>query len=221
MTTGLFKCDCGGIRYPMTDGKKIIWNDLYCPACESKWDDARFRDLKWAIEAIGVPKEYQGTIIDQIPCHKMRDVASNWNNWKTRSLLLHGTTRLGKTRAAWEVYKRWWKTYYKKQTYITMRAFEKNIEEGFENFDHNKRVQSLINTPFLFIDDLGKEKTTQRVACDLFAVIDERTINHRPTIITTNHNSSNLLDKFEDKELGNALLGRLADYFDKVGATSK
>jgi len=221
MTTALFKCDCGGLRYPMTDGKKIIWNDLYCPSCESKYNDGRFRDLKWAIGAIGVPLEYQGTVIDKIPCAKMRDVASNWSNWGTRSLLLHGTTRVGKTRAAWEVYKRWWTTHYKKQTYATMRIFEKNIEEGFEKFDHNKRVQSLINVPFLFIDDLGKEKTTQRVACDLFAVIDERTINHRPTIITTNHNSSNLLDRFEDKELGQALIGRFADYFDKVGATSK
>ena len=215
------KCDCGGDKIPLTDGSRFQYPSWGCHKCTPIEDYGQFNGWTWAHEPIGLPVEYTNTVVDKIPCSKMQDVASNWKNWDTRSLLLHGTTRLGKTRAAWEVFRRYWKTYYRQQKYVTMRNFELNIEQGFENYDHSKRVQSLINVPLLFIDDLGKEKTTQRVACDLFAVIDERTINHRPTIITTNFNSAGLLDRFDDKELGQALIGRFADYFDKYGATQK
>lgn len=214
------KCECGSDKVPMQMNGVIIWPQFFCPACESKYTlngDPK-RGAEWAYEPIGMPIEYQNTVVDKIPCEKMRNCASSWENWKTRSLLLHGTTRLGKTRAAWEVARRYWKQNYRKQTFITARSFEKMIEEGFQKYDHSARLDKLINVPFLFIDDLGKERTTQRVACDLFAVIDERTINHRPTIITTNFTSNGLLGRFDDQELGAALIGRFRDYFDIIGA---
>lgn len=219
-----FNCDCGGKSVPLTKNGTMFWPDWkFCPACEHKY--AEFSDPKrgaeWALEPIGIPIQYQKTVIEKIPCAKMRDVASNWKNWGERSLLLHGTTRLGKTRAAWEVSRNYWKQNYKPQMFLTMRDFERIIEEGFNKFDHSKRLNELINARFLFIDDLGKERMTQRVACDLFAVIDGRTIHERPTIITTNFNSSSLLARFDDQELGAALIGRFRDYFDIVGATNE
>jgi len=218
------KCDCGHSRIPMTDGTKIIWPEYFCFFCKDKYDltkDSRYKYLEWALEPLGMPVVFQETITEKIPCPKMRDVAENWKSWGNRSLLLHGTTRLGKTRAAYEVARRYWKLNYKKQQFITMRKFEQNIEEGFSKFNHNQLVTNMVNMPFLFIDDLGKEKMTARIACDLFAVIDERTINHRPTIITTNFTSSTLFQRFEDQELGSALIGRFKDFFDIVGATKK
>jgi len=208
----------------MTDGSKIIWPDWFCYACKDQYtweNDSRYSRLTWAHEPIGMPVVFQDTVADKIPCPKMRDVATNWASWGKRSLLLHGTTRLGKSRAAWEVSRRYWKANYKRQQFNTMRKFEQNIEEGFAKFNHNQLVTNMINVPFLFIDDLGKEKMTARIACDLFAVIDERTINQRPTIITTNFTSSGLLDRFDDVELGKALIGRFKDFFDCVGATKK
>ena len=219
------KCECGGDRVPMLtlDGK-VIWPDYACPACECKYDlsrDGRYRGGVWAYEPVGMPVEYTKTVPSLIPCPKMQSVATTWENWKERSLLLHGTTRLGKTRAAFEVARRHWKANFKKQTFLTMRKLEQLIEQGYGKFDHSSRIQSLIDTPFLFIDDLGKEKMTARIATDLFAIIDERTIHHRPTVITTNFTSGSLIERFDDKELGLALIGRFKDYFDLVGATAK
>lgn len=218
-------CECGGShRVPMTDGSKIIWPDYFCFFCKDKYDlsrDGRYSNLTFAVEPIGMPVVFQETVIEQIPCPKMRDIAENWKSWNNRSLLLHGTTRLGKSRAAYEVSRRYWKSTYKKQQFITMRKFEQNIEEGFSKFNHNQLVTNMVNVPFLFIDDLGKEKMTARIACDFFAVIDERTINHRPTVITTNFTSAGLLSRFDDVELGKALMGRFKDFFDLVGATKK
>lgn len=224
VTTNPSKCSCGASKIPMTDGSKIIWPDWFCYSCKDQYtweNDSRYNRLNWAPEPIGMPIVFKETIAEKIPCPKMRDVATNWDAWKTRSLLLHGTTRLGKSRAAWEVSRRHWKANYKRQQFVTMRKFEQNIEEGFSKFNHNKLVGEMVNVPFLFIDDLGKEKMTARIACDLFAVIDERTINQRPTIITTNFTSGGLLERFDDVELGKALIGRFKDFFDCVGATKK
>lgn len=218
------KCECGQPRVPLAMNGKMKWPGFFCPACEHKYTlngDPK-QGAVWAYEPIGIPVEYTKTIIEKIPCERMQKVASTWSGWDNgRSILLHGTTRVGKTRAAWEITRRFWKTLYKKQTMMTMRGFERMIEEGFQNNDHSKRLDELIKTPFLYIDDLGKERTTQRVACDLFAVIDERTINHRPTVITTNFTSAGLLGRFDDQELGAALIGRFRDYFDIIGASAQ
>lgn len=218
------KCECGGTRVPMYLSGRIKFPQFFCPSCEHKY--TKMGDPKqggvWAFEPNGIPAEYLNTVVEKIPCKKMQEVAGTWEGWKNgRSLLLHGTTRLGKTRAAWEVARRYWKQNYKKQVCMTMRGFERMIEEGFNRNDHSRRLDELINAPYLYIDDLGKERTTQRVACDLFAVIDERTINHRPTIITTNFTSSGLLARFDDQELGAALIGRFKDYFDCIGASKE
>jgi DNA replication protein DnaC len=214
-------CDCGGQRVPLTLNGNISWPGFFCPSCESKYTlngDPK-RGAEWAYEPIGIPVEYTKTVVEKIPCNNMKKVATDWEGWKDgRSILLHGTTRLGKTRAAWEIARRHWKSKFKKQLFFTMRGFERMIDEGFHRGDHSKRLDEIIKCPFLYIDDLGKEKMTQRIACDLFAVVDERTINHRPTVITTNFTSSGLLGRFDDQELGAALIGRFRDYFDIVGA---
>lgn len=167
-----------------------------------------------------MPRVYRDTKVDLIPCPRMRQVALTWDSWGERSLLLHGTTRLGKTRAAWEVIRRWWKVNYTRYEYITMRMLEAEIEQSFEKRNHGKMVERLIRSKLLFIDDLGKERLTSRMATDLFAVIDERSANKRPTIITTNYNSVAFKEKFEsrDIETAEAILGRFNDYYDKFGA---
>jgi DNA replication protein DnaC len=53
---------------------------------------------------------------------------------------------------------------------------------------------------------------------DLFAVIDERTSNLKTTIITTNYTGDKLLDRFQNKETGVALVRRLRDYFSAISA---
>ena len=223
-TTKRSKCDCGGERVPLVQDGKMRSAEFFCPSCESKYTlhgDPK-RGAVWAYEPLNLPAEYANTVVDKIPCKRMQDIAQNWCGWDNgRSLLLHGTTRLGKTRAAWEVTRRHWKKHYKRQVCMTMRGFERMIEEGFQRNDHSKRIDEIISAPYLYIDDLGKERTTQRVACDLFAIIDERTINHRPTVITTNFTSSGLLGRFDDQELGAALIGRFKDYFDISGASKE
>jgi DNA replication protein DnaC len=57
----------------------------------------------------------------------------------------------------------------------------------------------------------GEEKMTDRMARVLFALIDERTMSQKPTVITTNLTGETLLGRFHDKEVGVALVARLKD----------
>ena len=60
---------------------------------------------------------------------------------------------------------------------------------------------------------------TGRMAVDLFGIIDERSMNSRATIITTNFNSTALIDRFppSDKETAIALVRRFKDYYKTCG----
>lgn len=221
-----FKCSCGGDIVPMTNGEVLEWPADYCPSCVERFDiySRRMRDkgLWWAVEPFSMPKVYRGTDIALIPCPRMRSVAETWSSWGDRSLLLHGVTRVGKTRAAWEVIRRWWKQNLKRYHWISMRHLEAEIEQSFEKRSHGKYIDTLVKCNLLFIDDLGKERLTPRMAADLFSIIDGRSCEMRPTIITTNFNSAALRERFDprDIETAEAIFGRFSDYYDRFGATS-
>lgn len=137
------------------------------------------------------------------------------------SVLLHGVTGTGKTRAAWVMFNRAWLELYPKSCqFLTMRKLEQQIELGFANQNHGDVLERLSNCYLLVIDDLGKERLTARMESDLFAIIDERSSNKRPTIITTNYNGNGLSERFSNGETGTALVRRLKDYFTIYGASN-
>jgi hypothetical protein len=144
---------------------------------------------------------------------------TTWKPGDKASLLLHGTTGTGKTRAAWLIFNRIWADNFPdKAVWLPMRKLEMAIEKGFDEHKHGKVLDYFCTVPLLAFDDLGKERLTARMESDLFAIIDERTSNLRPTIITTNYNGTTLLDRFNNKETGEALLRRIREYYTAVHA---
>lgn len=142
----------------------------------------------------------------------------DWEPTKEKpSLILHGESGTCKSRAAWILFDRLWRRNYPdKSLFLQMRKFEGLIEKGFDERDHGKVLDILISCPVLVLDDLGKERLTQRLESDLFAVIDERTANLKTTIITTNYTGDKLLERFINKETGVALVRRIRDYFASI-----
>jgi hypothetical protein len=150
-----------------------------------------------------------------------------WNtavNWKPqgKGLLIHGSTRKGKTRTAWFIANRLWNEncYKNKYLFLTMFELEARIAASWGNSTWDKTMLHMTNVPLLFLDDMGKEKMTDRMASCLFALIDQRTMHKRPTIITTNLTGETLLERFHDKETGAAFVARLkdSDLFERVAA---
>lgn len=174
-----------------------------------------------------MPALFRDTEVERL--HPSVQKALDWKpEGDVSGLLLHGTTGIGKTRAIWEIIRRQWVESVKRDRqlpyqFLTMRKIEGMIEKGFDDRQHAKMLEGLIDLPFLIIDDFGKERLTQRMASDLFAIIDERSTARKPTIISTNYNGTSLLERFDsrDVETGKAMIRRLKDYYMMAGMGEK
>jgi DNA replication protein DnaC len=210
--------------------RKVISTYRVCRSCaesgKATWhsfpfDFIRIFDEKGLVFAEAhpqMPSAYRDTCIDKLPSERMRK-AFSWTPGEKHSLLLHGTTGCGKTRVAWSVFNRLWlESFPLDAQFLPMRKVDGLIEKGFDDRDHGGVIEYLIEVPLLVLDDLGKERMTQRLESDLFAVIDERTANNKVTIITTNYTSQGLQERFSNAETGPAFIRRLKDYFQAVGA---
>ena len=133
--------------------------------------------------------------------------------WKygVKGLLLNGTPRKWKTRSATEALRRQvlegrGKIKFK---WIDSFDFGSLCLEAYRNGHERDFIEKFCVPEILFIDDLGKFKITVRVAEALFAITDRRMRFKKPMIITTNSTGETLLKRFEDLELGQALIARL------------
>lgn len=217
-------CHCGrrGALFVNSDNKLIRYH-----LCSQHLDTARTeRDgLTKPQHPTAMPLIFRDTDITRL--HEKIQENIDWRPEGDKTgLLIHGTTGVGKTRALWEIVRRMWVEKAEQDVnmpylFLTMRKIESMIEQGFDTKKHGTMLDSLIEHPLLVIDDLGKERLTSRMASDLFAIIDERTVNRKTTIISTNFNGTTLLERFEnrDKETGVALIRRLKDYFKIVGCS--
>lgn len=171
-----------------------------------------------SVPALLVPPIYRDTETSRLPA-RCAEAAKNWEpSLGKGNLLIHGTTRTGKSRAAWYICKRLHP--FPKVTHLSMRELEFHLAEGYKSGTWHRIVESWCRAPFLFIDDLGKEKTTEKIGSILFQIVDERTANKLPTIITTNHNGSALEARFTEPETGAAFVARLREFFDTVSANA-
>lgn len=163
------------------------------------------------------PLVIQETELDSLPA-KMGDVARSYQPANRESWVLFGPTRSGKTRTAYHMAITYAAHHGQPATFLTMRRFEATIEKSFKDKRHGEVLEGIIAAPFLVLDDFGKEKLTERLAVDLFAIIDERTADKRPTVITTNLNGELLEAKLAAVEpsLAEALVARLREFFRKA-----
>jgi DNA replication protein DnaC len=134
---------------------------------------------------------------------------------KERGLVLHGVTGRGKTRLMWQKIKQvsleglGWRFYH-------ARKLADALSESWDSKGHEKIMRACNQCRLLFIDDLGKEKVTARWETELFDIVNTRTEQALPTIISTNYRGDPLVAKFADAELGAALLRRLREFFDTI-----
>ena len=110
--------------------------------------------------------------------------------WKRgpAGLLIYGATRKGKTRCAWMLVKRLIVDDGLNVIALSSVEFANHaaLAASTGSLCHVEWKQELFECDVLFIDDLGKNKMTELVEADLFDVIETRTSNGRPIIITTN-----------------------------------
>lgn len=191
-----------------------------CRLCADAWDKlVMSHSHKPPVAETPIPDLFKDTDPD-----RLGPLGVTARYWKPqgRGLLIHGATRKGKTRTAWFIADRIWRDnpYQNRYLFLTMFELEARLVAAWGKDAWDKAMYRMVNIPFLFLDDLGKEKMTDRMASCLFALIDQRAQHKRPTIITTNLTGDTLLERFHDKELGAAFVARLKDpdLFDREAA---
>ena len=72
-------------------------------------------------------------------------------------------------------------------------------------------IRALIRVDVLAIDDVGKERATERVQSELYNVLEERTNSLKPVFVTTQLTDAEFGNKFAP-DLASAILGRIKDF---------
>ena len=160
----------------------------------------------------GCPELFKDTDPTRLP-QTLRAVALGWDPFTMKcapGLLIHGPTRKGKTRCMWYVRNRL-KGMNRAVKVLTMFELEAELVSAWGKDRWDRAMKDMTEVEVLFLDDLGKEKMTERMASVLFALIDQRSQHKRPTLITTNHTGQSLLERFHDRETGAAFVARLKD----------
>lgn len=188
-------------------------------AQQSKDNAARAKGTALADTLAAFPEVIRETDPEQLD-GRLKAIVQAYDPTRRESWLLFGATRVGKTRTAFCLARRFAEVMGKPATFLTMRKFETLVDKSFQTKRHGEMLEGLIAAPFLVLDDFGKERLTERLAVDLFALVDERTADRRPTIITTNLTGDVLEAKFAAVEpnLAAALVARLREFFQKQSA---
>ncbi|MCX7016962.1 MAG: ATP-binding protein [Candidatus Sumerlaeota bacterium] len=85
--------------------------------------------------------------------------------------------------------------------------------DGAEDLDEDELLNEIVDVEILALDDLGAEKTSDWVLDRLYLVINQRYESGRATLITTNHNFPDDLEKI----VGSRIVSRLAEMCQIIG----
>lgn len=195
------KCaDCGSdfVRQPGPLAKYII----RCPACleannkklnaESDArliaDAAENREKQWAAIC---PALFQDTVIEKLPCQAAFQEMTQWKYGAT-GLVLHGPSGMGKSRCAWLLMEREYKSGRNFKVLDSMAGlkYAAKFAEGSDKVE--SWIEGFIKADLLFMDDIFKNKLTDSFEGAIFTLIDQRIQQMRPTITTSNDTGKTL-----------------------------
>lgn len=198
----------------MLKGKEMF-TPKYCTDCaaeiistnegEAQMTEKR---LKW--EKL-CPPLYRDTDVSRLPLAvNIVQTCLSWKNQPT-GIGLVGASGAGKTRVMFKLLER----LHDEGTHfmaISSKKFERWCAQMFEKDDDAKsKLKQCETTAVLFIDDIGKERITDRVESELYALIETRTAYKRPILWTSNATSESLKTMMS-ADRGTPIIRRLKEF---------
>lgn len=187
--------------------------EIRCAECLKGKDDkvaamvAEASEREWAKKC---PAHFQETQIDKLPCQEEVRRALDWK-YGNIGLLLHGPTGTGKSRTAWLVLRN---MHTKRRQFMVLNSlagldYASRYSQSAEVV--GRWVNELIETDVLFMDDVFKNKFTDSFEGVVFSIVDRRTENGKPIILTANDTGDTLSGRMTE-DRGEPLVRRLREF---------
>lgn len=132
---------------------------------------------------------------------KLEDWKNKYPNVKKQNIIICGKPGVGKTFIAECLASEMIKKGYS-VCFVTAFEMHKMMLAFHTNFGASKQAElvPLLSSDFLFVDDLGTEPITKNVTHEyLYLVLSERERFKKPTIVTTNLSSEDLLTQYKER----------------------
>lgn len=128
-------------------------------------------------------------------------------NATDKGMFLYGGTGCGKTHIAIATLQTW--TKHDSGMFFTLPNLLSLLKDNMGNKEAlDKIMGNVLNADLLVLDDLGAEKFTEWVGERMFQIINDRYINRRKTIITSNFSMEQLDERMGEQ--GNRIMSRVA-----------
>jgi DNA replication protein DnaC len=153
------------------------------------------------------------TDVDQLPAHRAQvDKVLKWK-YGPKGLVIHGVTGMGKTRTVLTLLHRLYVEEGHDYEFCRVPKWARELESSPPS-QVRSLVSPLFYVPLVVLDDVGKERPTERGISALFDVIDTRTSHGLPLIITSNYNGAKLLERLSerDAETAAAIIRRIREF---------
>ena len=143
---------------------------------------------------------------------RLKDVLA----WKLgpKGLIIRGETGKCKTRAMWRLMRKLWLDDLRLAA-LTAGQFDRQCRDAGGNFTLTKWFDGLAKADVFFLDDLGKASWTPATEATWFDLVDERTRDHRPILVTTNDSGQTLAARMSENR-AEPLVRRLRDYCQQI-----
>jgi hypothetical protein len=115
---------------------------------------------------------------------KLNDILA-WNYGERGLIIRSRTSGRGKTRSAWRLLRKQWLDHHTLACF-TAGMFQRKAQDAAGKFQLDEWFNRQANTDILFLDDLGKGNWTENTEAIWFDLVETRTSQGRPIIITTN-----------------------------------
>jgi DNA replication protein DnaC len=132
-------------------------------------------------------------------------------------VLAFGASRTGKTAAAWHAVDLYWhESFWDEVVFLKSVRFVRIAKARHLGNDSKAEFDALFESALaadlLIIDDLGTERLPESAEEVLFELLDSRTENHAPTIITSNYRLEELSEMFSNRNR-EKIAARLRQFF--------